>query len=63
MIELELVSLDGRQRVGLYYEKEVFTHHAPTHYPKQLTVRSGSGQQVWVMGEWALFRLTARLAK
>jgi hypothetical protein len=61
MVEVELVSLDRRQNVGLYDEKEVFTHHAPTHYPKQLTVRGG--QQVWVMGEWALFRLTARPAK
>lgn len=62
MVEVELVSSDGRQNVGLYDdEKQVFTHHAPTHYPKQLTVRGG--QQVWVMGEWALFRLTARLAK
>jgi hypothetical protein len=61
MVEVELVSLDRRQNVGLYDEKQVFTHHAPTHYPKQLTVKGG--QQVWVMGEWALFRLTARLAK
>lgn len=61
MVEVELVSLDRRQNVGLYDEKQVFTVHAPTHYPKQLTVRGG--QQVWVMGEWALFRLTARLAK
>jgi hypothetical protein len=62
MVEVELVSLDGRQNVGMYDdEKQVFTHHAPTHYPKQLTVRGG--QQVWVMGEFALFRLTARLAK
>jgi hypothetical protein len=61
MVEVELVSLDRRQNVGLYDEKQVFTHHAPTHYPKQLTVRGG--QQVWVMGEWALFRLTARPAK
>jgi hypothetical protein len=61
MVEVELVSLDRRQNVGLYDEKQVFTHHVPTHYPKQLTVKGG--QQVWVMGEWALFRLTARLAK
>ncbi len=61
MVEVELVSLDRRQNVGLYDEKQVFTHHAPTHYPKQLTVRGG--QQVWVMGERALFNLTARLVK
>ena len=61
MVEVELVSLDRQQNVGLYDEKQVFTHHAPTHYPKQLTVRGG--QQVWVMGQWALFKLTARLAK
>ena len=61
MVEVELVSLDRRQNVGLYDDKQVFTHHAPTHYPRQLTVKGG--QQVWVMGEFALFRLTARLAK
>jgi IPT/TIG domain len=61
MVEVELVSLDRRQNVGLYDEKQVFTHHAPTYFPKQLTVRGG--EQVWVMGEYALFQLTARLAK
>jgi len=61
LVEVELVSLDRRQNVGLYDQKQVFTHYAPTQYPKRLTVRGG--QQVWVMGERALFNLTARLAQ
>jgi hypothetical protein len=61
MVEVELVSLDGRQKLGLYDEKEAFRYDAPTHYPKQLTVKGG--QQMWVMGEWTLFRLTASVAK
>jgi hypothetical protein len=61
MVDVELVSSDRPQKVGLYEESQVFTHHAPTYYPQQLTLRGG--HQVWVMGEWTLFRLTARLAK
>jgi hypothetical protein len=58
MVEVELVSLDGRESIGLY---DPMPFRAPSHFPKQLTVRGG--QQVWVIGEAALFRLTARLAK
>jgi hypothetical protein len=58
MVEVELVSLDRRESIGLYDQMPVL---APTHFPKQLTVRGG--QQVWIMGEWALFSVTARLAK
>ena len=55
-IELELVSLDGRPRVGVY-EAEPFV--APAYYPKSLTVPGG--RRVWVGGEYALFGLTARI--
>ena len=58
MVEVELVSLDRWQNVGLYNQPPFL---APTRFPKQLTVRGG--QQVWVIGEAALFTLTARLAK
>jgi hypothetical protein len=58
MVEVELVSLDRRESIGLY---DPMPFRAPSHFPKQLTVRGG--QQVWVIGEAALFRLTARLAK
>ena len=57
MVEVELVSFDGRESIGLYDR----TPFRASSFPKQLTVRGG--QQVWVMGEWALFKLTARLAK
>jgi IPT/TIG domain-containing protein len=59
MVEIELVSLDGRERIGLY-EQAVFWG-ALSHFPKQMTVRGG--QQVWVIGDVALFSLTVRLAK
>jgi hypothetical protein len=58
IVEVELVSLDRRESIGLY---DPMPFRAPSHFPKQLTVRGG--QQVWVIGEAALFRLTARLAK
>ena len=58
MVEVELVSLDRRESIGLY---DPMPFRAPSHFPKQLTVRGG--QQVWIIGEAALFRLTARLAK
>ena len=57
-VEVELVSLDGRESVGLY---DPMPFRAPTQFPKQLTV--SGGQQVWIIGDWVLFRLTARLAK
>lgn len=56
VVVVELVSLDGREHIGLY---ERVTFQGPTVFPKQLTVKGG--QQVWVIGESALFRLTARL--
>ena len=47
MVEVELVSLDRRERIGLYDQMPFL---APTsNFPKQLTVRGG--QQVWIMGE------------
>ena len=58
MVEVELVSLDRRERIGLYDQMPFL---APSHFPKQLTVRGG--QQVWIMGEWSLFSVRARLAK
>jgi hypothetical protein len=58
MVTVALESLDGRARVGLY---ESAPFQTGIEFAKQLTVRGG--QQVWVMGEWALFRLTARVAK
>ena len=56
MVEIELFSLDGRERVGVY--ETVMLFRAPTDFPKRLAVPGG--RQVWVMGEFALFRLTAR---
>ena len=61
MVQVELMPLDTRERIGLYENAEGYRSQAPTHFPKQLTVRGG--EQVWVMGEYALFRLTARNAK
>ena len=58
IVEVELVSLDRRDNIGLYDQMPFL---APSHFPKDLAVRGG--QQVWIMGEWALFSLTARLAK
>jgi hypothetical protein len=58
LVELELVSLDGRASIGLY---DPIPFREPGHFPKQLTVRGD--QQVWILGEWALFRVTARRAK
>ena len=60
-VEVELVLLDRAQQVGLFDKGQISTFHAPTHYPKQLTVRND--QEVWVMGEWSLFSVRARLAK
>jgi hypothetical protein len=61
-IELDLVALGRQENVGLFDdERQVYAWSAPTHFPKQLTVKGG--QQVWVMGEWALFRVTASVAK
>ena len=57
-VEVELVSLDRRERIGLYAQMPFL---APSHFPKQLTVRGG--QQVWIMGEWSLFSVRARLAR
>jgi hypothetical protein len=54
------VSLDHRESIGLYTSDRT-PLSGLNHFPKQLTVRGG--QQVWIMGEWALFSLTARLAK
>jgi hypothetical protein len=58
LVEVELVSLDGRGSIGLY---DPMPFRAPSQFPKQLTVRGG--QQVWIIGDWALFNVTARLAK
>ena len=58
MVEIELVSLDGRESIGLY---DPMPFRAPSQFPKQLTVRGG--RQVWIVGDWALFNVTARLAK
>jgi hypothetical protein len=58
LVEVELVSLDRRENIGLY---DPMPSRAPSHFPKQLTVRGG--QQVWIVGELALFNVTARLAK
>ena len=56
MVEVELVRLDRRESFGLYDEPP---SRGPTDFPKRLVVRGG--QQVWIMGEYALFRLTARV--
>lgn len=58
MVEVELVSLDGRESIGLYDPMPLW---GPSHFPKQLTVRGG--QKVWIIGGWSLFSVTARLAK
>jgi IPT/TIG domain-containing protein len=58
LVEVELMSLDGRESIGLYAPMPL---RPPSHFPKQLTVRGG--QQVWIVGELALFNVTARLAK
>jgi hypothetical protein len=60
MVEVDLVSLERRESIGLYTSGQT-PFSGLSDFPKQLTVRGG--QQVWVMGEWALFNLTARLAK
>ena len=58
LVEVEMTSLDRRERIGLYAPMPFRT---PSEFPKQLTVRGG--QQVWIVGEMALFHLTARRAK
>lgn len=58
VVEVELVSSNGGVNIGLF---DPMPFWEPSHYPKQLTVRGG--QQVWVVGEWALFSLTTRVAK
>lgn len=55
-LELELVLLDPRKHVGLY-TKIPFLE--PTDFPK--TVMVSGGQQVWVIGEFAVFTVTAHL--
>jgi hypothetical protein len=58
MVEVELVLLDRRESIGLYDRMPFW---APSHFPKQLTVRGD--QQVWIIGDWALFSVAVRLAK
>jgi hypothetical protein len=60
MVQVGLVSLDRQERIGLYTSDQT-PISGLSDFPKQLTVRGG--QQVWIMGEWAVFRVTARLAK
>ena len=60
-IELEVVPLGRQENVGLFDERQAHAYSPPTLFPKQLTVKGG--QQVWVMGEWAVFRVTASVAK
>ena len=57
IFEIEIVSLDRRDRIGVYDQRPFY---APSDFPKTLTLKGG--QQVWIIGEWALFRLTARPA-
>jgi hypothetical protein len=57
-VEVELVSLDGREGVGVFTP---VPFRAPGAFPKRLTV--AGGHDVWVIGEWALFRLTTRHVK
>jgi hypothetical protein len=58
LVEVELMSLDGRESIGLYNPMPL---RPPSQFPKQLTARGG--QEVWIVGELALFNVTARPAK
>jgi hypothetical protein len=58
VIEVELISLDGRNRIGVYTDVDANAFLAPTDFPRRSTVTAG--HRLWVMGEFALFRLTAR---
>jgi hypothetical protein len=61
-IDLDLVPLGRQENVGLFDdERQVYSWIAPTYFPKQLRVKGG--QQVWVMGQWSVFRVTASVAK
>ena len=60
-IELDVVPLGRQENVGLFDERQAHAYSGPTHFPKHMTVKGG--QQVWVMGEWAVFRVEASVAK
>lgn len=58
IVEVDLVSLARQDSVGLFDPMPV---RGPTQFPKHLTVTGA--HPVWIVGEWSVFTVTARLVK
>ena len=58
MVDVDLVSLDRQESVGLF---DPIPFREPTQFPKHLTVKGA--QAVWIVGDWAVFTVTARAVK